>query len=240
RGVPVGKNKTVAVVPGRIGRVVLQEVVPQHFGDISHTHGGARVAGIGFLYGIHAEGANGVGELFTGHSSLRGKVKVWRREDLRVCAGRRRTDGCRPPVFPRPLDPDCAPSGIPLRSWVLVLAERWWLAPACGSPSLHSPEAFSAGQGRWSAGRSPRARGSARCGGSWPPSRWSRSGAACNNRRYYAPISRRDLRPPHTDPSAVSPDTSRRYVRQTVKSGTRPLRRRHAPGRRRTAASGYS
>src|SRR5690606_627114 len=83
----------------------------------------ARVGGIGFLYGIHAEGANCVGELFTGHSSLRGKVKVWRREDLRVCAGRRRTDGCRPPVFPRPLDPDCAPSGIPLRSWVLVLAE---------------------------------------------------------------------------------------------------------------------
>ena len=124
RGVAVGENKAVTVVPGGIVRVVLQEVVPQHFGNIGHAHRCAGMARIGFLHGIHAEGADGIGELFTGHSSLRGKVKVWQREDLQVCAGRRRTGGYLPPVFPRPWRPDCAPSGIRLRSWFSVLAER--------------------------------------------------------------------------------------------------------------------
>ena len=124
RGVTVGENKAVTIVPGGIVRVVLQEVVPQDFGNIGHAHRCAGMARIGFLHGIHAEGADGIGELFTGHSSLRGKVKVWQREDLQVCAGRQRTGGYLPPVFPRPWRPDCAPSGIRLRSWLSVLAER--------------------------------------------------------------------------------------------------------------------
>ena len=63
------------------------------------------------------------------------------------------------------------------------------------------------------------------------PSQWSRSGVACNNRRYYAPTSRPDPLPQRTGPSAVSPDTSRRCARQTARSGTRPLRHRRAPGK---------
>ncbi|CCK15451.1 hypothetical protein BN136_1461 [Cronobacter universalis NCTC 9529] len=61
RRVTVGKNKAVAVVPRRISRVVLEEAVPQHFGDIRHPHRGAGVAGFGFLYRIHTQRANGVG-----------------------------------------------------------------------------------------------------------------------------------------------------------------------------------
>ncbi|MNR58424.1 hypothetical protein D3C85_1794200 [compost metagenome] len=57
----IGENKAVAVIPGRVGWVVFQEVIPQHFGDIGHAHRRAGVARIGFLYRIHAEGANGIG-----------------------------------------------------------------------------------------------------------------------------------------------------------------------------------
>jgi hypothetical protein len=42
---------------------VLHVVVPQHLGDIRHTHRGTRVTGIGFLNGIHTQRANGVGKL---------------------------------------------------------------------------------------------------------------------------------------------------------------------------------
>ena len=63
--VTVGKNKTIAVGPVRISRVVRHEIIPQHFGDIRHTHGCARVAGIGLLYSIHTQCAYGISELFT-------------------------------------------------------------------------------------------------------------------------------------------------------------------------------
>ena len=43
-------------------------ITPQNFGDIRHTHWGTRVATVGFLHSIHAEGANGIGSLTTaGH-----------------------------------------------------------------------------------------------------------------------------------------------------------------------------
>ncbi len=73
RGVTVGENKAVAVVPCRIGRVMLEEIVPQHFSDIGHAHWRAGMAGVGFLYRIHAQGADGVGKLFTRHISLHDK-----------------------------------------------------------------------------------------------------------------------------------------------------------------------
>ncbi len=60
--VAVGQHETIAVGPVGIGRVVLQEVVPQHLRDIGHAHGGAGVTGIGLLDGIHAERTNGVGK----------------------------------------------------------------------------------------------------------------------------------------------------------------------------------
>ncbi|CAI1174446.1 Uncharacterised protein [Serratia rubidaea] len=67
----VGEDEAVAVGPVRVGGVVAEVVAPQDFGDIGHTHRGARVTGFCFLYGIHAEGADGVGKLFTrGHVLL--------------------------------------------------------------------------------------------------------------------------------------------------------------------------
>ena len=62
----VRQYKTVTVGPLRVGRVVAQVIVPQYLGDIRHTHGRTRVAGLGFLNRIHAQRANGVGEIFTG------------------------------------------------------------------------------------------------------------------------------------------------------------------------------
>ena len=43
RAVAVGKNKTVAVGPCGVSRVVFQVVAPQHFGDVRHAHRHARV-----------------------------------------------------------------------------------------------------------------------------------------------------------------------------------------------------
>ncbi|SSJ94082.1 Uncharacterised protein [Klebsiella pneumoniae] len=61
RTMAIGQDKTVTVSPGRIGRVMVEEITPQHFGNVSHTHRGTRVAGFGFLYSVHAQGANSVG-----------------------------------------------------------------------------------------------------------------------------------------------------------------------------------
>lgn len=61
----VREHEAVPVGPLRVGRVVAQVIVPQNLGDIRHTHGRTRVAGLGFLNRIHAQRANGVGEIFT-------------------------------------------------------------------------------------------------------------------------------------------------------------------------------
>ncbi len=68
RTMAVGQHEPVTVCPLRVGRTVLQMVAPEHFGDVRHAHRGTRVAAVGFLHGIHAEGADGIGSLTTaGH-----------------------------------------------------------------------------------------------------------------------------------------------------------------------------
>jgi hypothetical protein len=62
RAVAVGQHEAVAVGPLRVGRVVAQVAVPQHFGDLGHAHGRAGMAGIGLLHAVHGEGADGVGQ----------------------------------------------------------------------------------------------------------------------------------------------------------------------------------
>lgn len=74
RAVAVGEHETVAIGPFGVGRIVLEEVVPQHFGDIGHAHGGARMARFGLLDGIHAEGANGVGKFTAGGHGVSPKI----------------------------------------------------------------------------------------------------------------------------------------------------------------------
>ncbi|CAI1962870.1 Uncharacterised protein [Serratia proteamaculans] len=74
--VAVGKDEAVTVSPVRVGRVVVHVVTPQDFGDVRHAHRCTRVAGICFLYGVHAECADGVGKLFTrGHVLLQVGLK---------------------------------------------------------------------------------------------------------------------------------------------------------------------
>ena len=63
--VTIGKHKAVAVGPLGVGRVVLQVVAPQHLGNIGHAHGRTRMAGLGFLDGVHTQSANGVSEVAT-------------------------------------------------------------------------------------------------------------------------------------------------------------------------------
>jgi hypothetical protein len=71
RAVAVGNHEAVAVEPLRVGRVVLQEVVPEHLGDVRHPHRHAGVPRVGLLHRIHGQGADGVGELEAG-GHLRG------------------------------------------------------------------------------------------------------------------------------------------------------------------------
>jgi hypothetical protein len=62
RAVTVRKNETVAVRPVWIARVVAQVATPEHFGDFSHSHGHAGVAGVGLLHRVHGQGADDVGQ----------------------------------------------------------------------------------------------------------------------------------------------------------------------------------
>jgi hypothetical protein len=64
--VAIGQDKAVAIRPGRIPGIVPQKVVPQHFSDICHTHGGARMATICLLDSVHTQDADGIGELCAG------------------------------------------------------------------------------------------------------------------------------------------------------------------------------
>ena len=58
----VGEQKTVAPRPLRVGRIMVQEIVVEHFGNVRHTHRHAGMTGIGLLDGIHGQHPNGVGK----------------------------------------------------------------------------------------------------------------------------------------------------------------------------------
>ena len=60
--VAVRQHEAVAVGPLGVGRVVLEVVAPEDFGDLGHAHGCARVAGVGLLHRVHREGADGAGD----------------------------------------------------------------------------------------------------------------------------------------------------------------------------------
>jgi len=61
RAVAIGHHEAVAVGPVRVCRVVAQVATPEYLGDFGHAHRGAGVAGIGLLYCIHRQCADGAG-----------------------------------------------------------------------------------------------------------------------------------------------------------------------------------
>ncbi len=61
RAVPVRKHEAIAIRPARIDGVVPQMPAPQCVGDLGHAHRHARVAGVGFLHGVHRQNAQCVG-----------------------------------------------------------------------------------------------------------------------------------------------------------------------------------
>ncbi len=91
RAVAIGEHEAVTISPLRIGRVELQEIVPQHLGDVRHPHWHARVAGFGRFHGVHGKGAHGVGEFAAGcHAvfSERAAVKTAIVADRRIPVAR--------------------------------------------------------------------------------------------------------------------------------------------------------
>ena len=60
RSVPVRDHESVAIRPGRIGGIMLQVVVPQHLGDVGHSHRHPRVAGARALNSVHRKRAHRV------------------------------------------------------------------------------------------------------------------------------------------------------------------------------------
>lgn len=76
RAVAVGQHETVAVEPLRVVRVVPEEIVPQHFGNIGHAHRHAGMAGFGGFDRIGGEKTDGVGQLAAGGL---GHGRLWKR-----------------------------------------------------------------------------------------------------------------------------------------------------------------
>ena len=66
--VAVGHHEAVPVHPAGIGRVVPEEIVPQHFGDIRHAHRRAGVPGLGALHRVHTQCPDRIGELASGRN----------------------------------------------------------------------------------------------------------------------------------------------------------------------------
>ncbi len=58
RTMAIGEHEAVAIDPVRVSRVVSQVIMPEHFGDIGHSHRSAGVSRIGFLDCIHAQGTD--------------------------------------------------------------------------------------------------------------------------------------------------------------------------------------
>src|SRR5690606_29132 len=106
------------VGPLRVARVVLEEVAPQHFGDVGHAHWSTRMAAVGFLHSVHAEGTNGVGTFTTaGHRWSPGEWdRKWGRKKTGIFAQPRPrgNDGyVRSPInSQRTASALAAPSGI--------------------------------------------------------------------------------------------------------------------------------
>jgi len=63
RAVAVGEHEAVAIGPLRVGRIVLQVVIPEHLGDLGHAHRRARVARFGLFDRVHRQRANRAGEV---------------------------------------------------------------------------------------------------------------------------------------------------------------------------------
>jgi hypothetical protein len=74
----VGEHKAIAVSPLGILRIMFEEIIPQHFGDVCHAHRCAGVAAVGFLHRIHTQGADGIGKLAAGGAAGHGEPqKGW-------------------------------------------------------------------------------------------------------------------------------------------------------------------
>ena len=71
----VAQHEAVAIGPLGIGRVVLEMLAPQCDGHIGHAQGCARVTGLGLLYGIHRQRAQGVGHQGGVGHDVGGKLK---------------------------------------------------------------------------------------------------------------------------------------------------------------------
>jgi len=63
---PVRKHESVTVEPRRVRGIELKHVPPEDFGDVRHPHGGARMAGIGLLNGVHGQSTDRIGKFAAG------------------------------------------------------------------------------------------------------------------------------------------------------------------------------
>jgi hypothetical protein len=105
RAVAGRQHEAVAVGPVGLGGVELQELAPQHRGDVGHAHRHALVAGLGLVDGVHGKDADRVGHLDgrNGHGS---SVLFLCFAGLREAASRTMTPGVNPragrPALPAP------------------------------------------------------------------------------------------------------------------------------------------
>ncbi len=72
RPMTVRQHEAVAIGPFGVRRVVLEEVIPQDLGDVSHAHRRAGVTGVCLLHGVGREYTNRVGEVAAAWRRLAG------------------------------------------------------------------------------------------------------------------------------------------------------------------------
>ena len=89
RAVAGREHEAVAVGPGRIGRIELQEPREQHGRDVGRAHRQAGMAGFRLLDRVHGERADGVGHAVVLGARRAARALAARRRDARMARRRR-------------------------------------------------------------------------------------------------------------------------------------------------------
>ena len=99
RGVPAREHEPIAVGPGWVGRVVVQQLIPKRVSDGRQRHGRAGMPAVGGLDRIHGQSSNRIDrqlvdrDFCSGHISTFDRRKVFGRE-----GGETSTGKCEPEI----------------------------------------------------------------------------------------------------------------------------------------------
>ena len=124
----VREDETVTIPPGGIAWVVLEEIPPQHLGDVGHPHWCARMPGRRLLNSIHGERPDRIGKLAAARGALH-RFHGRDRASARFWLGARRSRYVNVDSLPRTV-----PSGLRRERAVAPLASQLGPRNRCRGP----------------------------------------------------------------------------------------------------------